>query len=73
LKESLRKAVKATVGIQNLATIERSYAAKGSKMDAATRANWQKVKEALEAAGKTDCMYYKRALAILAGKPDPLA
>ena len=41
-------------------------------MDAATRANWQKVKEVLEAAGKTDCMYYKRALVILAGKLDPL-
>ena len=42
-------------------------------MDAATRANWQKVKEALEAAGKTDCMYYKRAIAILSGRPDPLS
>ena len=42
-------------------------------MDAETRANWLKVKIALEKAGKTDCMYYKRALMILAGKPDPLA
>jgi len=41
-------------------------------MDAATRANWQKIKEVLEVAGKTDCMYYRRALLILAGKPDPL-
>jgi hypothetical protein len=42
-------------------------------MDAETRANWLKVKIALEKAGKTNCMYYKRALLILAGKPDPLA
>jgi len=41
-------------------------------MDARTRANWQKVKEALELAGKTDCFFYKRAVMILAGKPDPL-
>jgi len=41
-------------------------------MDAQTRANWLKVKATLEKAGKTDCMYYKRALLILAGKPDPL-
>ncbi len=33
---------------------------------------WLKVKEALEQAGKTDCMYYRRAVAILDGKPDPL-
>ena len=33
---------------------------------------WLKIKEALEKAGKTDCMYYKRAIAILDGKPDPL-
>jgi len=42
-------------------------------MDAETRANWLKVKIALEKAGKTNCLYYKRALLILAGKPDPLA
>jgi len=41
-------------------------------MDAETRANWLKVKIALEKAGKTNCMYYKRALLILAGRPDPL-
>lgn len=41
-------------------------------MDAATRENWRKVKEALETAGKTDNHYYRRALAILAGMPDPL-
>ncbi len=41
-------------------------------MDKATLENWQKIKEALEAAGKTDSFYYKRALAILAGKQDPL-
>lgn len=41
-------------------------------MDKETRENWQKIKEALEEAGKTDCMFYKRAVAILAGRPDPL-
>jgi len=41
-------------------------------MDRRTLENWQKVKEALEKAGKTDCWYYKRAVAILSGKPDPL-
>ena len=41
-------------------------------MDSRTYENWKKVKEALENAGKTDCMFYKRAVTILAGKPDPL-
>lgn len=41
-------------------------------MDRRTLENWQRVKEALEKAGKTDCEYYRRAVAILAGKPDPL-
>jgi hypothetical protein len=40
-------------------------------MDAETRENWRKIKHALEAAGKTDNHYYRRALAILAGMPDP--
>jgi hypothetical protein len=40
-------------------------------MDPATRENWRKVKEVLEAAGKTDNHYYRRALAIVAGMPDP--
>ena len=41
-------------------------------MDKTERENWQKVKEALEEAGKTDSYYYKRAIAILAGEEDPL-
>jgi len=41
-------------------------------MDHRTLENWHKVKEALEKAGKTDCWYYKRAVSIIAGKPDPL-
>ena len=41
-------------------------------MDHRTYENWQKVKEALEKAGKTDSMFYKRAVAIVAGKRDPL-
>jgi hypothetical protein len=32
---------------------------------------WQKVKEALEAAGKTNCHYYHRAVAITQGRQDP--
>ena len=27
--------------------------------------NWRKVKEALEAAGKEDCFFYKRAVSII--------
>jgi hypothetical protein len=41
-------------------------------MDRRTFENWEKVKEALEKAGKTDSMFYRRAVAIVAGKPDPL-
>lgn len=41
-------------------------------MDHRTRESWAKIKLALEKAGKTDCMFYKRAIEILAGRPDPL-
>ena len=41
-------------------------------MDRRTIENWQKVKEALEKAGKTDSMFYRRAVAIVAGRSDPL-
>lgn len=41
-------------------------------MDADTRANWEKVKAVLEAANKTDCYYYRRAVAILKTGKDPL-
>jgi hypothetical protein len=34
--------------------------------------NWRKVKEALEKAGKTDCSFYQRAIAILGTGRDPL-
>lgn len=40
-------------------------------MNPQTIQNWRKIKAALEAAGKTDNHYYRRALAILAGRPDP--
>jgi hypothetical protein len=33
--------------------------------------NWKKVKEALEAAGKTDCYFYQRAVSICKGEKDP--
>ena len=41
-------------------------------MSEAELENWKKVKEALEKANKTDSYYYKRAVNIVAGKPDPL-
>ena len=41
-------------------------------MDRHALENWEKVKLALEKAGKTDCMFYMRAVEILAGRPDPL-
>lgn len=41
-------------------------------MDKHTLENWRKIKQALEAAGRTDCMFYRRAIAILNGKSDPL-
>ena len=41
-------------------------------MNKEERDNWEKVKTALEEAGKTDCYFYKRAVAICEGKKDPL-
>ena len=40
-------------------------------MDKQEKDNWQKVKDALEKAGKTDSMFYKRAVAITNDQPDP--
>ena len=40
-------------------------------MDKDTKENWQRVKDALEESGATDNFYYKRAVAIVSGKPDP--
>ena len=40
-------------------------------MDPEKLENWRKIKEALEAAGKTDCDYYRRAVVILQGRKDP--
>lgn len=41
-------------------------------MDKTEKENWEKVKEALEKSGKTNSMFYKRAVAICNGDPDPL-
>lgn len=41
-------------------------------MDEHTKQNWQKVKEALEAAGKTDSLFYRRAVSIIHTGHDPL-
>ena len=42
-------------------------------MDKHTMDNWLKVEVALREAGKTDTMFYKRAVVILKGHEDPLA
>ena len=41
-------------------------------MSTEERDNWAKVKEALEEADKTDCYFYKRAVAIVDGGDDPI-
>jgi hypothetical protein len=40
-------------------------------MDRDTLENWRKIRDHLERAGQTENHYYRRALAILAGRPDP--
>jgi len=41
-------------------------------MDKQELENWQRIKDALEKADKKDSFFYKRAVDILDGKPDPL-
>jgi len=41
-------------------------------MNEAELKNWQRIKETLEYNRKTDNYFYKRAVAICDGKPDPL-
>jgi len=41
-------------------------------MDPRTLENWQRIEKALREAGKTECMFYQRAVAILSGRSDPL-
>jgi hypothetical protein len=40
-------------------------------MDDRTRENWEKVKVALEKVGKTDCDFYRRAVAVVMTGRDP--
>jgi hypothetical protein len=40
-------------------------------MDRDTLENWRKIRDHLERVGQTENHYYRRALAILAGMPDP--
>lgn len=40
-------------------------------MDKVTYENWVRVKQALEASGKTDSFFYKRAVYIVQNKRDP--
>ena len=42
------------------------------KLSAEEIENWRKVKAALEAAGKTDSFFYKRAVSIMATGRDPM-
>ena len=42
------------------------------KLSAEDIENWRKVKQALEAAGKTDCYFYKRAVSIIKTGRDPM-
>ena len=42
-------------------------------MDKHTLNNWKLLKEQLERSGKTESMFYKRAVRILEGKRDPFA
>ena len=44
----------------------------GKRIDKREIENWRRVKAALEKAGKTDSMFYQRAVAISEGRPDPL-
>ena len=41
-------------------------------MDKQELENWKRIKEALEQADKKDSFFYKRAVDIIDGKPDPL-
>jgi hypothetical protein len=41
-------------------------------MDEKTKENWKKIKAALEASGKTDCMFYRRAVSIVTTGHDPM-
>ena len=41
-------------------------------MDKQEKANWQRIKDAMEAQGKTDNMFYQRAVVICEGGNDPL-
>ncbi len=41
-------------------------------MDRYTFENWKKIKELMEKEGRTDNLFYRRAVAILSGKKDPL-
>ena len=34
--------------------------------------NWERIKDAMEASGKTDNYFYKRAVAICSGSKDPM-
>ena len=51
---------------------KRSLNQQEPTMDKTEFENWSKVKAGLEAAGKTDCYYYQRAVQIVGGGSDPL-
>ena len=41
-------------------------------MDDRTKANWLKIKQTMEESGKTDNMFYRRAVSIITTGKDPL-
>ena len=41
-------------------------------MDKVERENWEKIREAMEASGNTDNLFYKRAVVISKGGNDPI-
>lgn len=41
-------------------------------MDDQTKENWKKIKTALEESGKTDTIFYRRAVSIVTTGHDPL-
>ena len=49
------------------------YVVESKTLTLAQIENWKRVKQALEAAGKTDCYFYKRAVSIIeTGRDLPL-
>jgi hypothetical protein len=59
--------------LEVFAIIASKYSRKKEPMDQHTYDNWVKIKAVFEESGNTDNMFYKRALAIVETRHDPLA